>query len=165
MDGDGTLLVAGRPLNGLYVWAHRGYYNSDAEVPRLYKICLLYTSVRSGRNSSTSIRSPILHEPKEAANPHNMNPDSYYAGSPLPLAHGGWVNELMWKNFDLNVQMCIRDRSCTSEVPRHPSCSTPGVPTRTNRSKVCRLPVASRHRPLHLSCLLYTSRSGDRQRL
>jgi len=30
------------------------------------------------------------------------NPDSYYAGSPLPLAHGGWVNELMWKNFDLN---------------------------------------------------------------
>ena len=38
MDGDGTLLVAGRPLNGLYVWAHRGYYNSDAEVPRLYKI-------------------------------------------------------------------------------------------------------------------------------
>ena len=27
----------------------------------------------------------------------------YFAGSPLPLAHGGWVNELQWKNFDLNV--------------------------------------------------------------
>lgn len=27
----------------------------------------------------------------------------------------------------------------------------PFVTTRTNRSKVCRLPVASRHRPLHLS--------------
>ena len=29
--------------------------------------------------------------------------DEYYAGSALPLAHGGWVNEVRWKNFDLNV--------------------------------------------------------------
>ena len=30
-------------------------------------------------------------------------PDKYNAGSPLPIAHGGWVNELKWKNFDLNM--------------------------------------------------------------
>ena len=36
-------------------------------------------------------------------NGDNFIGDLYFAGSPLPLAHGGWVNELQWKNFDLNV--------------------------------------------------------------
>ena len=29
--------------------------------------------------------------------------DKYYAASPLPVAHGGWINEIGWKQFDLNV--------------------------------------------------------------
>ena len=29
--------------------------------------------------------------------------DKYYAASPLPVAHGGWINEISWKQFDLNV--------------------------------------------------------------
>lgn len=33
----------------------------------------------------------------------DRNPDLYYAGSTLPLIHGGWVNEVKWKNFDLNM--------------------------------------------------------------
>mgnify|MGYP001151684213 CR=1 FL=1 len=100
VDGDGTLLVAGRPLNGLYVWAHRGYYNSDAEVPRLYKIDgqeIYFNGVATDGISGAVGNYRLLDLDGDG------NPDSYYAGSPLPLAHGGWVNELMWKNFDLNV--------------------------------------------------------------
>ena len=29
--------------------------------------------------------------------------DVYFAKSPLPLAHGGFINQLRWKNFDLNI--------------------------------------------------------------
>ena len=29
--------------------------------------------------------------------------DMYYAGTPQPKAHGGWVNEIRWKNFDLSM--------------------------------------------------------------
>lgn len=29
--------------------------------------------------------------------------DRYYAASTLPLAHGGFVNEFVWKGFDLNI--------------------------------------------------------------
>lgn len=29
--------------------------------------------------------------------------DQYYAASPLPLAHGGFINEIRWKQFDLNI--------------------------------------------------------------
>lgn len=29
--------------------------------------------------------------------------DVYFAESPLPLAHGGFINQLRWKNFDLNI--------------------------------------------------------------
>ena len=100
VDGDGTLLVVGRPLNGLYVWAHRGYYNSDAEVPRLYKIDgqeIYFNGVATNGISGAVGDYRLLDLDGDG------NPDSYYAGSPLPLAHGGWVNELMWKNFDLNV--------------------------------------------------------------
>ena len=29
--------------------------------------------------------------------------DMYYAGTPQPKMHGGWVNEIIWKSFDLNL--------------------------------------------------------------
>lgn len=29
--------------------------------------------------------------------------DQYYAASPLPLAHGGFINEIRWKQFDVNI--------------------------------------------------------------
>ena len=29
--------------------------------------------------------------------------DMYYAASPLPVAHGGIINEITWKQFDLNI--------------------------------------------------------------
>ncbi len=100
VDGDGTLLVIGRPLNGLYVWAHRGFYNSEDEVPRLYKMDgreVFFNGVSTKGISGAVGNYRLLDLDGDGI------PDSYYAGSPLPLAHGGWVNELIWKNFDLNV--------------------------------------------------------------
>lgn len=29
--------------------------------------------------------------------------DKYYVGTPQPIAYGGWINEVKWKWFDLNV--------------------------------------------------------------
>lgn len=94
-------LVIGRPLYGLYVYAHNGFYASEDEVPRYYK--LDGTEVYTG---GVTIKSPASgqvgnYNIKDFNN--DNTPDLYYAGSPLPKAHGGWINEISWKGFDLNI--------------------------------------------------------------
>lgn len=77
-----------------------GYYNSVLRYLSLYKIDgqeIYFNGVATNGISGAVGDYRLLDLDGDG------NPDSYYAGSPLPLAHGGWVNELMWKNFDLNV--------------------------------------------------------------
>ena len=94
-------LVIGRPLYGLYVYAHDGYYESEDEVPRYYTL-----------NGEETYYEGITVKNIESGQVGNYRlldfdgdnyAETYYAGSPLPLVHGGWVNELKWKGFDLNM--------------------------------------------------------------
>lgn len=94
-------LVIGRPLYGLYVYAHNGFYANEDEVPRYYE--LDGTQVYTG---GVTIKSPASgqvgnYNIKDFNN--DNTPDLYYAGSPIPKAHGGWINEFTWKGFDLNI--------------------------------------------------------------
>lgn len=93
--------VIGRPLSGLYVYAHEGFYESEKEVPIYYK-----------QDGSATYWGGITIKSEASGQVGNYRfkdfngdyiADTYYAGSTLPLAHGGWVNELMWKGFDLNM--------------------------------------------------------------
>ena len=94
--------VIGRPLYGMYVAQNNGFYESEDEVPRYYNFNGEETfigKVSVDNGVSGLVGSYNLTD----LNGDNFIGDLYFAGSPLPLAHGGWVNELQWKNFDLNV--------------------------------------------------------------
>lgn len=100
-DKDIDGLVIGRPLSGLYVYAHEGFYESEDEVPRYYTQD--GTATYQGGITVKSEASGQLGNYKLKDFNNDAYPDVYYAGSTLPLVHGGWVNEIKWKGFDLNM--------------------------------------------------------------
>ena len=93
--------VIGRPLFGMMVYKHNGFYNSDDEVPVYYKINGDATYIGGVTNRSKT--SGKVGDYNLADFDHDGSADKYNAGSPLPIAYGGWVNELKWKNFDINM--------------------------------------------------------------
>ena len=98
-DIDG--LVIGRPLSGLYVYAHEGYYESEDEVP-VYYLQNGSATYWGGTTVKSEASGQVGNYKLKDFDGDNYA-DTYYAGSTLPLAHGGWVNELTWKGFDLNL--------------------------------------------------------------
>lgn len=95
------MLIIGRPIYGLYVYAHNGYYSSENEVPRYYTLSgekTYFGGVTERNGTSGQVGNYRLLD----FNGDN-NVDLYYGGSTLPIVHGGWVNEIKWKNIDMNV--------------------------------------------------------------
>ena len=102
-DKDG--LIIGRPTSGLMVYAEDGFYDSDDEVPINWKIDgsqeYLGTSVDPMTGTSGMVgRQKLLDLNGDG---RIGSEDMYYVGTAQPLAYGGWVNELTWKNFSLNM--------------------------------------------------------------
>ena len=98
-DIDG--IVIGRPLNCMYVYEDGGFYESEDEVPHYYS-----TDGDDTFWGGVTVRNGVSGEVgnyKLGDFNGDNNADMYLTGSTLPLVHGGWVNELMWKNFDLNM--------------------------------------------------------------
>lgn len=93
--------IIGRPLYGLYVYAHDGFYNSEKEVPYYYTVTGEKTFY--GGVSAKSLESGQVGDYKLRDFNGDGQADYYYAGSTLPLMHGGWVNEITWRGFDLNL--------------------------------------------------------------
>lgn len=97
-------MVIGRPLFGIYVYSTDDFYNSESEVPVEYDIW-----GNKKYFGGVSYESPIsglvgTYKIKDLNGDNYINgSDMYYAGTPQPKAHGGWVNELRWKWFDLNL--------------------------------------------------------------
>ncbi|MEG1738034.1 MAG: SusC/RagA family TonB-linked outer membrane protein [Odoribacter sp.] len=97
--------VIGKPLYQIKVYDDHGFYNSMDEVPIYYDTQgnpyplhegVTYSAERifvPGSRKITDLNSDGAITPE----------DQYYAASPLPLANGGIVSELRWKNFDLNI--------------------------------------------------------------
>ena len=95
--------VLGKPLYRIAVFKTNGFYNSMDEVPRYY-------------TEANGIPKPMTTEGNYAiffpgtrkivdlnGDGKITAKDQYYAASPLPLAHGGFINEITWKQFDLNI--------------------------------------------------------------
>ena len=96
-----VMLIIGRPIYGLYVYAQEGYYDTEEEVPRYYALngedtYIGGVTVRNGTSGQVGNYKLLDFN-------GDNNVDTYYAGSTLPLVHGGWVNEVKWKNLDLNL--------------------------------------------------------------
>ena len=94
--------VLGEPLYRIRVFKTNGFYNSMDEVPMYYTEANgLPKPLNTG---NTGIFFPGTRRILDLNGDGVISEaDKYYAASPLPVAHGGWINEISWKQFDLNV--------------------------------------------------------------
>ena len=102
---DEGVWVIGRPLQGLYVYDDIGFVQNQKEVPQysLPNGTLQYLQTPSLAGAG-QYYIPGMRALKDINGDGRVSTgDKYYAGSVLPVAHGGWVHELRWKNIDLNL--------------------------------------------------------------
>ena len=95
-------LVLGRTIYGFYIYKDQGIIESGKEIPAYYdqlgnKNVLHSMSKSYPYSAGTRMIQDMNQDGKIDGD------DRYYAGSTLPLAYGGWANEITWKGFDLNV--------------------------------------------------------------
>lgn len=102
-DKDG--LIIGRPTSGLMVYAEDGFYDSDDEVPINWKIDGSQKYLGTQVDPTTGTSGMIGQQKLLDLNGDGIinTDDMYYVGTAQPLVYGGWVNELTWKNFSLNM--------------------------------------------------------------
>ena len=99
-DYEGNII--GKELYNIKTFKTDGFYNSMDEVP-IYEGTWGPHPLRSllGGIFTPGTRK-ILDLDNNGSIAANTG-DMYYAASPLPLAHGGFINEIRWKQFDVNI--------------------------------------------------------------
>ena len=94
--------VIGKSLYNIKAYKTAGYYNSIEEVPYYVQPHGLPMPLRTQFDNAVFFGG--TRKLVDLNNDGIINPgDQYYAASPLPVAHGGFINELKWKQFDLNI--------------------------------------------------------------
>lgn len=92
--------IIGKPLYNILAYKMEGFYNNMDEIPYYLRPSgMLYPlGTTSGVFFTGTRRLADLN-----GNGAITSSDMYYAASPLPVAHGGIINEITWKQFDLNI--------------------------------------------------------------
>lgn len=94
--------VIGKSLYNIKAYKTMGYYNSIDEVPYYVQSHGLPIPLRTKEENAVFFAG--TRKIADLNNDGRINSsDQYYAASPLPLAHGGFINEIKWKQFDLNI--------------------------------------------------------------
>ncbi len=99
-DYEGNVL--GKPLYRMQVYKTDGFYDTMEEIP-------VYYTEQNGMPKPLSTGGSGIFFPGTIKildlNGDGVitGADKYYAATPLPLAHGGFINEITWKQFDLNI--------------------------------------------------------------
>lgn len=101
-----NISIIGKPLNGIYVYDDRGIYQEQGQVPYYWingeKVPLAGGS--GGQFYRPGDRIYIDSDGNGRIESYvSLSEDRVYAGSPLPVAHGGITTSLNWKGFDLDV--------------------------------------------------------------
>lgn len=94
--------IIGKPLYQMKVYKSDGFYNDISEVP------VYYTANKQKQPLHTEAIEGVFFRGTRKIIDLNgdgkiNNDDMYYAESPLPIGHGGWANEIRWRNIDLNI--------------------------------------------------------------
>lgn len=102
-DGfDTSSEIIGKPLYQIRAYKTQGYYNSLKEVPMFYTPDNikqpLYYGLQNGIFFPGTRKIVDLNGDGKIT-----TSDQYLAASPLPKFHGGFINEIRWKDFDLNI--------------------------------------------------------------
>lgn len=94
--------IIGKPLYNIRTYKTDGFYNSMDEVPYYYQ-----ANSRPQPLSGSIVENIFFPGTRRLVDLNGdgriTDKDKYYAASPLPLAHGGFANEIRWKQFDLNI--------------------------------------------------------------
>ncbi len=94
--------IIGRPLHQLMVFKTDGFYNSMDEVPNYYTANKEIQPIYD--NNMKAVYLPGARKLIDLNGDGRItSADKYAAASPLPKAHGGFINEIRWKNLDLNI--------------------------------------------------------------
>ena len=101
MDVDSKYVI-GRSANELLVYKNLGYAQSDSDIPKYWDQQGNYKALGSGGMAQpTRLGMNVIADLNGDGN--ITDEDRYFAGSTLPLAHGGIASEIKWKGFDLNI--------------------------------------------------------------
>ena len=101
VNGNGQL-VLGRPIYGLYIYKDLGIIESEKDIPAYYDQQGNKNTLHSmDKSYPYSVGTRMIQDMNQDGKIDDE--DRYYAGSTLPVAYGGWANEIMWNGFDLNV--------------------------------------------------------------
>ena len=107
VEGSNNISVIGKPLNGIYVFNDKGYYQHDDEVSYSFlangRKVFLYGNERYANYYTAGDRVIADEDGNGMIYKGWRNDDRVYGGSPLPKATGGILSSVEWKNFDLNV--------------------------------------------------------------
>ena len=96
-------LVIGRPLRGIYVYDDNGFVQNQKDVPLYSNSDGTVHYMDTPGFDMGQYYIPGMRRIKDIDGDGRIGTgDRFYAGTTLPMASGGWVNELRWKNFDLN---------------------------------------------------------------
>ena len=94
--------VLGKPLYRMKVYKTEGFFNSMEEIPHSY-------TEADGMPKPLNAGQSRIYFPGTRrlidldGDGMITEADRYFAASPLPVAHGGFINEIKWKQFDLNI--------------------------------------------------------------
>lgn len=94
--------VIGKSLYNINVYKTDGFYTSLEEVPYYVQTGGLPQPLKTTHFNGVFFAGTRKLVDLNNDGRINSN-DKYYAASPLPLAHGGFINEISWKQFDLNI--------------------------------------------------------------
>ncbi len=103
--------IIGKALNGIYTLATDGFVNKQDELPVTYNNAGISSYLNNG-DKSTFYKPGDYKFIDVNGDGIISEEDRIYQGSALPVVTGGIVNEVRWKNFDLNM-------SVTFQIGRH----------------------------------------------
>ncbi len=102
-DFDGRII--GKSLNGIYAYKTEGYFNSRDEVSFYFNQRGQKIYFHEGSANKSFFKAGDYNIVDVNGDGKISSKDMFYVGSSLPKISGGIVNEIRWKNFDMNFSM------------------------------------------------------------
>ena len=95
--------VIGKPLSGIYLFKDLGMIESDADVPYVFDQFGKKQMLSPEGDEEYFFTKGMRRIADIDGDGQLTDDDLVYAGTTLPRAYGGLVNEIRWKNFDVNI--------------------------------------------------------------
>ena len=95
--------MIGKPLSGIYLFKDLGMIESDADVPYVFDQFGKKQMLSPEGDEEYFFTKGMRRIADIDGDGQLTDDDLVYAGTTLPRAYGGLVNEIRWKNFDVNI--------------------------------------------------------------